>query len=465
MSTPALDQVWKEVVKQLSDNFPPTTVTALFETTSITELTSENLLLTIQNPLAQQFIRKYAEPRVLKVILEQTGITPAQISFQMKAKGRTTAVPKTQTFEPRLFQTSSRPHESELEATPQLAANLNSKLTFKSFIVGNKNRLAVAAAKGISEAPGVLYNPLYMYGGVGLGKTHLMQAIGNAVIERDSTKKVLYVACEHFLNEFVAAIKKGNPESFKKKYRNIDVFLVDDIQFIAGRDGVQEEFFHTFNALHQAGKQIVMTSDKKPSEIKGLEERLSSRFSMGMVTDLQLPDQSTRLAILQTKCQEKKVHLPEHILQYIADQIDTNVRELEGALTTVIADLAAREVQPTLEEVRLSLRTVISSTRQPARKSTASLLTDLICDQYQVNKQDLIGPARQRELVHPRHLLMYLLKHEAGMTYPMIGKEIGGRDHTTIMHGVEKITHELKKNPAILDELHAIKNRFYETVL
>jgi chromosomal replication initiator protein len=350
---------------------------------------------------------------------------------------------------------------SELEVDPHLAANLNPKYTFENFIVGSKNRLAYATAQAVAENIGTLYNPLYIYGGVGLGKTHLMQAIGNSVISKDPTKKVLYVACENFLNEFVTSIKKGNPDAFKKKYRNIDIFFVDDIQFIAGRDGVQEEFFHTFNALHQGNKQIVMSSDKKPSEIKGLEERLSSRFSMGMVTDIQLPDKETRQAILQTKCQEKRVHLPSHVLDYIADQIETNIRELEGALNTVIADLMARNAEPTIDEVKISLRTVVSQ-QKAARRSPSSLLAEIVCSQYSISKEDLLGQCRQKEMVRPRQVLMYLLKHEAGMTYPMIGKEIGGRDHTTIMHGVEKITHELKKNPEFLSELQTIKNQFYE---
>jgi len=456
--------VWQTAIEPLRGEFAPTVFKAMFETAKIQTLSEEELIIHVDNHLIRDFMRKYAEPALLSSISESTKVTPQKITYTYPPKTKDGKKDREETYEPRLFQSSTAPVyelRSELEVDPHLAANLNPKYTFENFIMGSKNRLAYAAAQAVAENIGTLYNPLYIYGGVGLGKTHLMQAIGNSVITKDPTKKVLYVACENFLNEFVSSLRKGNPETFKKKYRNIDVFFVDDIQFIAGRDGVQEEFFHTFNALHQGNKQIVMSSDKRPSEIKGLEERLSSRFSMGMITDIQLADRETRQAILQAKCLEKRVHLPDHVLSYIADQIETNIRELEGALNTVIADLMARNAQPTIEEVKISLRTVVSQ-QKAARKSPASLLVELICNQYDISKEDLIGQCRQKEMVRPRQVLMYLLKHEAGMTYPTIGKEIGGRDHTTIMHGVEKITHELKKNPDFLSELQAIKNLFYE---
>ncbi|CAN5193536.1 chromosomal replication initiator protein DnaA [soil metagenome] len=458
-----LQELWHTVTSPLLDTFDARVFNPIVKPGSIISLSVDELRISVDNPMGKQFFRKYCETRVLENIEKETGISPAKVTYVIRPVNRERMKPTIESGEPQLFQSSKeRGHTGELVANPQIASNLNTKYTFKSFITGTKNRLAFAAAQAVAESPGNLYNPLYLYGGVGLGKTHIMQAVGNAVIERDPNKKVLYVACENFLNEFVTAIKKGSPDSFKKKYRNIDVFLVDDIQFIGGKDGVQEEFFHTFNELHQAGKQIVMTSDKRPSEIKGLEERLMSRFSMGMVTDIQLPDQSTRLAILQTKCQEKGISLPENILRFVADEVETNIRELEGALTTLVAHLHAQQGDLSIETTRTVLHGIISQHTTP-RKSKVDVLCEIICTQYGVQKEAVLSSARQREIVRPRQVLMYLLKHEVGMTYPMIGREIGGRDHTTIMHGVDKITTELKKNPELLEELQGIKLSFYDS--
>lgn len=462
MTEQDLASLWESVTKPLLEVFDVRVFNPVVKTCSITLLTPEEIRISVDNTINKQFIRKYCEEKILTNIAEQTGIHPEKISYVVRPGSKERSKVVIETSEPQLFQpTKERKYSGELVANPHITSNLNPKYTFKSFITGTKNRLAFAAAQAVADSPGSLYNPLYLYGGVGLGKTHIMQAVGNAVIENDPSKKVLYVACENFLNEFVAAIKKGNPDSFKKKYRNIDVFLVDDIQFIGGRDGVQEEFFHTFNALHQAGKQIVMTSDKRPGEIKGLEERLQSRFSMGMVTDIQLPDQSTRLAILQTKCQEKGISLPDHILKFISEEVETNIRELEGALTTLVAHLHTQGGELSINNARAMLHGIISQHSTP-RKSKVDVLSEIICNQYGVKREELLSAVRQREIVRPRQVLMYLLKHEVGMTYPMIGREIGGRDHSTVMHGVDKITTELKKNPTLLEELQVIKSAFYD---
>jgi chromosomal replication initiator protein len=462
MSETDYSQLWQEAIEPFRKDFNPSIFRAMFESGRIQQLSEEELVLLVDNHLIRDFIRKYAEPVIVERLSKQSKVTPKKITYVFRPKTKR-AQKEDSSKESQMFHSATPSYElnTTLEVDPHLAANLNPKYTFENFIIGTKNRLAYAAAQAVAEHPGTQYNPLFLYGGVGLGKTHLMQAIGNAVIAKDPTKKVLYVACENFLNEFVSGLRKGNMEAFKKKYRNIDIFFVDDIQFIAGREGVQEEFFHTFNALHQGNKQVVMSSDKRPSDIKGLEERLSSRFSMGMIADMQFPDKDTRQAILQAKCQEKGVQLPATVLAFIAAQIETNIRELEGALNTVIAQLMTHNAEPTIEAVRASLETVISQ-QKAAKKSPASLLAELVCDQYSIDKADLLGPCRQKEMVRPRQVLMYLLKHEAGMTFPTIGREIGGRDHTTIMHGVEKITHELKKNPDFLSELQTIKNLFYE---
>lgn len=463
MTDEQLTQFWQTAITPLQDQFQSAVFRAVFKTSSIERLTDEEIVILVDNKQLATFIRRFAEPQILTSIITESGINPKTVTYKQRTNPREGKISQKtieKGLEPQMFSNTSQ-STGEVHLDPHLEANLNPKYTFDTFIVGNKNRLAFAAAQAVADNPGNLYNPLFIYGGVGLGKTHLMQAIGNAVLQIDPKKKVLYVACEHFLNEFVSAIKKSSTEQFKKKYRSIDIFFVDDIQFIAGRDGVQEEFFHTFNALHQGNKQIVMTSDRRPSDIKGLEDRLTSRFNMGMVTDVQIPDRETRHAILQAKCQERGVNLPGSVLSYIAEHVDTSIRELEGALNKVIGDLMLRNEPATVETVRQSLSTVISQ-QTAARRSPSSLLAELVANHYQVTVEDLLGSCRTRDLVHPRHILMYLLKHEVGMTYPLIGKVIGGRDHTTIMHGVEKITTELKKDSTLLSDLQSIKNSFYE---
>lgn len=340
------------------------------------------------------------------------------------------------------------------------SSNLNPRYTFDSFVVGSTNRLAHAAAIAIGTKDSKDYNPLYIYGGVGLGKTHLIQAVGNAILKQDASKKVIYVSCENFMNEFVASISSGKKDEFKKRYRNVDLIIMDDIQFIAGKVGTQEEFFHTFNALYQQNKQIILTSDKVPQEIPGLEARLSSRFSAGMVADIQPPDAEMRRAILQVKCQEKGYKLDPEIINYIADNVESNIRELEGALTTVQTHLAVSDTPPTLSDVQEAIRGMVKQNKKKKQLSTDHV-NSIICEYYNVEREDVVGPRRHKEYVRPRQILMYLLKQELGMSYPNIGHYLGGRDHTTVMHGFDKIDKELKKNSDLLGEIQEIKEQLY----
>jgi chromosomal replication initiator protein len=457
-----IPQLWQDVLTDLQKGFQGAGVVAMLKYVRLNSVSPEEIILSVDNLQVRTFVRKYLEQEIVRRITQEVSYTPQTVTYLVEKREAIT-VKTQQAMTQERDSIFAGPSES-LEANPRLAANLNPKFTFEKFIVGTKNRLAYAAAEGVSDQPGTLYNPLYIYGGVGLGKTHLLQAIGNKILDNNPQAKVIYVSCESFMNEFAMALNQKRPDSFKQKYRNVDVFLIDDIQFVAGRDGLQEEFFHTFNSLHQADKQIVMTSDKMPSEIKGLEDRLSSRFSMGMVADMQLPDQMTRQAILMAKCAEKRISISNDALAYIAEHVETNIRELEGALTTVLADIYARDAQPSLPEIRTSLRKLLGNnpSQQQLKHTSSSLLMEIICQTYSITKEELLSSKRTKELVHPRHLAMYLLKHEAGLTYPSIGKELGGRDHTTIMHGVEKVTKDLKKDAELLTELQAIKERFYE---
>lgn len=336
---------------------------------------------------------------------------------------------------------------------------LNPRYTFESFIVGKTNELAHAAAQAVANRPGEVYNPLFIYGGVGLGKTHLIQAIGNRISANDPNVKILYISSERFTNEFVAAIRSGSIKQFKETYRSIDLLLIDDIQFIAGKTETQEEFFHTFNELHQANKQIVMTSDRPPKAIPGLEDRLRSRFEWGMIADVASPDLETRVAILESKCIEKKYTLNKELLQVIATLVKSNIRELEGALNKILAHHELKGETPTVESVKGLLS---GYEEQSYKKSlTPKELTIIVGQYFDVSVDELMSPNREKRLAFPRQIIMFLLREELKCSFPSIGQEMGGRDHTTAMHAYEKISRELENDMKLKQDLAAIRQRLY----
>lgn len=322
---------------------------------------------------------------------------------------------------------------------------LNPKYTFDTFVVGNNNRFAHAAALAVSEAPASMYNPLFIYGGVGLGKTHLMQAIGNEILKRDSSKKVLYVTSETFTNELVNAIKDANykNELFRNKYRNIDILLIDDIQFFAGKNTAQEEFFHTFNTLHQNGKQIILSSDKPPRDIALLEDRLKSRFEWGLLADISMPDYEMRLAILRKKTQLEGILIEDDILSLIATRIDSNIRELEGVLNKILAYTSLTHSPITIEVVEKAINDV---TLQKENIISADYIQDVVSNYFKIDKRDLISAKKSNDIAYPRQIAMYLCRTVGQMSFPRIGNDFGGRDHTTVMHAYKKIEKEIKEN-------------------
>lgn len=461
MTETQLSTIWKLVLKELELSISGTVFKTWFKKSSLLSLKPGFAEIGVENNFAKNAIKKYAEERLVGALSKQAGFPVTSISYIIQeVKTATQQDTSTLTLEATITPTSTVPVFQLNSKEAPVQSNLNPRYTFSTFIVGNRNRLAYAAAKAVSERPGIAYNPLYLYGGVGLGKTHLMQAVGNEIISHEPQKRVLYVSCENFTNEFVYHLQKGKIDDFKKKYRTIDVFLIDDIQFIAGKAGSQEEFFHTFNALYQTNRQIILTSDKVPSEIPNLEERLSSRFAQGMIADMQLPDLETRQAILLAKCQEKGIGLPDETLLFIAERVETNIRELEGALTTVLMHLEANQLPATLDSVQQALRSFHTS-QKPLKKTSIEQICSIVCEYYNVELKDIQGPHRQKELVKPRQIIMYLLKNELGLTFPAIGRQIGGRDHTTAMHSVEKIEKEMKKSTELLEELKRIKELFY----
>ena len=334
---------------------------------------------------------------------------------------------------------------------------LNPKYTFDNFVIGNNNKFAQAAACAVADSPATAYNPLFIYGGVGLGKTHLMHAIGNKIIQNNPNTKILYVTSEQFINELINSIKDVNykNELFRNKYRNIDVLLIDDIQFIAGKKMGQEEFFHTFNTLHQNGKQIIISSDKPPRDIPLLEERLKSRFEWGILADISMPDYETRLAILRKKVQTDKIIIDDYILSVIATKIDSNIRELEGALNKIVAYAALTHSQITIEIAEKAINDIVL---QKEKVISADYIQEVVAKYFNIDKKDLISSKRSNDIAYPRQIAMYLCRTVGQMSLPKIGADFGNRDHTTVMHAVTKIEKELKEKTNTRLIVESVKN-------
>lgn len=337
---------------------------------------------------------------------------------------------------------------------------LNPKYTFDNFVVGNSNRFAHAAALAVAEAPARAYNPLFIYGGVGLGKTHLMHAIGHHITAKGPHLRVFYVTTEKFTNELIDALRLNETVKFREKYRNVDVLLIDDIQFLAGKERTQEEFFHTFNTLYESSRQIVISSDRPPKEIPTLEDRLRSRFEWGLISDIQPPDLETRVAILRKKAQLENIDVPDETLLYIADKIQSNIRELEGAFTRIVAYAALTTSPITPETAATALKDVFKLS-QP-RPITAELIQEVVAKYYNLRPEDLKTKKRNRAVAYPRQIAMYLCRELTELSLPKIGECFGGRDHTTVLHAYEKITTELQADLAlqriITDLTNQIKN-------
>lgn len=338
-------------------------------------------------------------------------------------------------------------------------SNINAKYTFDTFVVGSNNKFAHAASLAVAETPGKVYNPLFLHGGVGLGKTHLMHAIANYILKENPNMKVLYVTSEYFTNELIETLRIGDPSGmtrFREKYRNIDVLLIDDVQFIIGKESTQEEFFHTFNALHNANKQIIISSDRPPKDIETLEERLRTRFECGLIADVSSPDFETRMAILRKKEELEGYQIDDKIITYIATNIKSNIRELEGAFNRLIAlsSLEKRPIDMLLAEE--AIKDIISPGE--SRKVTPDLIIEVVAEHFHLTPDDIRGNKRTASIVYPRQIVMYLCK-EHGTTYKKIGEILGGRDHTTVMHGSEKIENELKSNDSTIRLIDTIKKK------
>lgn len=339
-------------------------------------------------------------------------------------------------------------------------ANLNPKYKFDTFVVGSNNKFAHSASLAVAESPGNAYNPLYLYGGPGLGKTHLMHSIGHFILEHNPNAKVLYVTSEQFTNEVIESIRSGNAAAMTKlreKYRTVDVLLIDDIQFIIGKESTQEEFFHTFNVLHGAGKQIILSSDKPPKEMETLEERFRSRFEWGLIADIQPPDYETRMAILRKNAEICDKEIDDQIIKYIATNIKSNIRELEGAFNKVIAFAKLNKADLTLALAEESLKDIIYPDKP--KEVTPQLIIDVVAEHYGITSDDIVSKKRNSEFVLPRQVTMYLIRTLTATSLINIGKILGKKDHTTIIHGVNKITDEIQNNDELKSQIETIKKK------
>ena len=383
-------------------------------------------------------------------ICELTGISECDVKFISPDEAPQKDVPSYDNAAPAMSDIERRCED----------AHLNPKYIFDTFIVGNNNKFAQAAALAVAESPGDTYNPLFIYGGAGLGKTHLMHSIAHYIIEHDENSKVLYVTSEEFTNELIETIRNGNNSAmskFREKYRNIDVLLVDDIQFIIGKESTQEEFFHTFNSLYSANKQIIISSDKPPKDMEILDERFRSRFEWGLIVDITLPDYETRMAILHKKEDMDGYNVSEDVIKYIANNIKSNIRELEGAFNKVVAYAKLEKKEVTLELAEQALKDIVAPNEN--KQITADYIISMVAEHFNVSTADLCGNKRSSKIVMPRQVAMYLCREILAIPLKNVGQYLGNRDHTTVMHGVEKIEKELQTNEQLQSTIDTLKKK------
>jgi chromosomal replication initiator protein len=440
-------QVWRAVLGELQVSISPANFDTWLKDTSLTEIDEIRFRIAAPNGFARDWLDNRYRPLISQALTRVVGGS-VQVDFVVAdAPG------------PVPVQMSD-----EALALPPASAggntvNLNGRYTFTNFIVGSANRLAHAAALSVAERPGHAYNPLFLYGGVGLGKTHLMHAIGNAVAAKFPRKRILYATSEKFTNDFINSIREQKMEDFRNRYRRIDVLLIDDIQFIAERERTQEEFFHTFNAIHEAGKQIVLSSDRPPKAITTLEERLRSRFEWGLIADLTPPDLETRIAILRSKAEDQLGLIPADAIEFIARKVVSNVRELEGALNRVVAYASMSGMPINIELASAVLSNVMYNPKK--RSITPQRIVRAVADYYGVNLDQLRSSKRDRAIVVPRQIAMFLIREETDISLLRIGAELGGRDHSTVLHACDKIARELSENDEMRREINAVREMIY----
>lgn len=439
-------ELWKYILVEMKELVSKPSYDTWLSKTKVRDVTDDMMTVLVPN----EFVRSWLDQRYKIVIKELiSAMTGADLEVHFVIEGSEEEnMPPPQREEKKQKDSVTEKNDNETQNM------LNPKYTFETFVVGSTNRFAHAAALAVAEAPAKSYNPLFIYGGVGLGKTHLMHAIAHYVQQYHPHLKVIYLTSEKFTNEFINAIMDNKAEAFRNRYRNVDVLLIDDIQFIAGKEQTQEEFFHTFNALHEENKQIIITSDRPPKEIPTLEERLRSRFEWGLITDISPPDLETRIAILSKKAKaEGLTDIPTDVMHYIANQIDTNIRELEGALIRVIAYSSLINKDIDVQLAAEALKSIIKN--KQSDKITIEKIQKYIAETYQITIDDLLSKKRTQAIAYPRQIAMYLCRELTEHSLPKIGQAFGGRDHTTVIHAHKKISEQMKKDLSFASEINA----------
>lgn len=458
-----LHSVWKGILGEVELSLSTPNYTVYWSKTVPVSFDGNEMIFEVPNIYVQKNLQtKY--DKMMREMLTKNDISPATLTYVVPASSKKVRISRETTADTSPLLTAADadqliPSTSYKPVTSSLASrgNLNPRYTFDNFIVGSSNDLAYSVSQAASVSPGEKYNPIYFYGGVGLGKTHLMQAIGNEILKTSPETRILYVSSETFVNEFLESIrfkKKG----FSDKYRNVDVLIVDDMQFIAGKEKTQEEFFHTFNFLHQNNKQIIISSDKPPKSIPTLTERLRSRFEMGMTIDIQMPDFETRCAIITAKAALSNVDLNTETVEFLANNIKTNIRELEGALNQLLAYAELHHVEPDISTAEGLLGNVRQS--RPQHLNSKKII-DQTARHFQLKVEEICGSKRDKHIVTPRQIAMYLLRSELHLSFPKIAGELGRKDHTTAIHSVEKIEKAIKLDYMIREQVNTIRERLY----
>lgn len=449
-------QLWDAVLAEVELSVSKANFTTWFHNTGIGVFENGRLIICVPNTFTKAWLEKKYHNQILKTIERVAGTPVSKIIYKVE---QLKPEPTTED-ESSEESTPDKPTTPTQPSQPKNVFGLNPRYTFDSFIVGKTNELAHAAAQAVANRPGDAYNPLFIYGGVGLGKTHLLQAIGNKLLSDKKISNLLYVSCEKFTNDFLNAVRTGNAKEFKTRYRNVDLLIIDDIQFLAGKERTQEEFFHTFNELHQTNRQIILSSDRPPKAIPSLEDRLKSRFEWGMIADVANPDLETRIAILEYKANERGLSIERDILNQIAGVAQSNIRELEGVLNKVVAYHELKNITPTTETVKKLISTI--ETTGARRPKTPDQIIDIVVEFYGITRPEVLSSSREKRLSLPRQIAMFLLREDLRLSYPAIGQALGGRDHTTAMHAHTKISTILEENMQLKQEVETLKSKLKE---